>query len=294
VSRVDDDVRAYLDRLGVEPEPPSVGALFRLHRAQVERVPYETTWIHMDERWSVDPRASLHRIARLGRGGYCFQLNGALSMVLDALGYQVTLHRGGVHDVGGPAEDRIDNHLVVLVHDLPSDDHPTGTWYVDAGLGDALHEPLPLAAGSFRQGPFEFELAVSDVPFADWRFHHRAGGSFAGMAFEARPARIDVFARRNTFLSTSPDSGFAKLVTVQRRDAAGIDVLRGQVLSRVEGTATVERTLTTRAAWFDTLAERFGLTLDDAGPGGRERLWRRTHATHEAWLASGAVPPPPA
>lgn len=29
---------AYLDRLGLDAEPPSAGALARLHRAQVERV----------------------------------------------------------------------------------------------------------------------------------------------------------------------------------------------------------------------------------------------------------------
>lgn len=34
-------VPAYLARLGLEHEPPSVDALFRLHKAHVERVPYE-------------------------------------------------------------------------------------------------------------------------------------------------------------------------------------------------------------------------------------------------------------
>jgi len=294
VSRLGDDVLAYLRRLGVEPEAPSVDALFRLHRAQVERVPYETTWIHMGERWAVDRVASVHRIARLGRGGYCFQLNGALSLVLGALGYRVTLHRGGVHDAGGPLEDRIDDHLVVLVHDLPTAEQPEGVWYVDAGLGDALHEPLPLAPGCYRQGPFEFGLAVSDVPFADWRLRHRAGASFGGMAFQAAPVGMDAFATRHAFLSTSPDSGFAKLVTVQRRDADGIDVLRGQVLSRIEGTGSTERTLATKDEWFEALSARFGLTLGGAGAEALDRLWERTHATHEAWLASGGVPPPAA
>src|SRR6185437_6116976 len=42
---VDSDLRdAYLARLGLEAEPPSVEALRWLHRRQVERVPYETMW----------------------------------------------------------------------------------------------------------------------------------------------------------------------------------------------------------------------------------------------------------
>ena len=35
---------AYLDRLGLEAEPPSANGLRRLHRRHVEEVPYETLW----------------------------------------------------------------------------------------------------------------------------------------------------------------------------------------------------------------------------------------------------------
>ena len=90
--------------------------------------------------------------------------------------------------------------------------------------------------GTYRQGPFEFALDRSDVSFADWQFHHHSLGSFTGMVFSARPTTIDVFAPRNVHLSTSPESGFVKTLTAQRRDADGIDILRGQVLTRVEST----------------------------------------------------------
>ena len=53
---------AYLTRLGLEPEPPSAEALFRLHRAHAERVPYETLWIHAGERWDVDVETAARRI----------------------------------------------------------------------------------------------------------------------------------------------------------------------------------------------------------------------------------------
>ena len=90
-------MNAYLRRLGLDAEPPSVDALFRIHRAQVERVPYETTWIHLGERWSVDTDAAFERIAEGGRGGYCFHLNGSLGRLLSLLGYDVSTHVGGVH-----------------------------------------------------------------------------------------------------------------------------------------------------------------------------------------------------
>ena len=64
------DVAAYLGRLGLDQEPPSAGALSRLHRAQVERVPYETLWIHAGDVWDVDVDSSVRRVAHRRRGGY--------------------------------------------------------------------------------------------------------------------------------------------------------------------------------------------------------------------------------
>src|SRR5215210_3583826 len=104
---------AYLERLGLEAEAPSVEALFRIHRAQVERVPYETLWIHLGETWGVDLSESTQRVATTRRGGYCFHLNGALSELLLALGYDVTRHVGGVHGPPGPSEQEMTNHLVL-------------------------------------------------------------------------------------------------------------------------------------------------------------------------------------
>ncbi len=280
------DVSVFLARLGVEREPPTVGGLVRLHRAVLERVPYETTWIHLGERWGVDRLASLRRIAYQQRGGYCFQINGAFSLLLVALGYDVSLHVGGVHRADGPTPDAMTNHLVLQVHGLPSDDCPDGSWYVDAGLGDALYEPVPLVTGTFRQGPYEFGLTTSDVWFADWQFLHHASGSFAGMAFRSAPAAIDDFAARNTILSTSPDSVFVQTLTVQRRDATGVDALRGRVLQRVEATVVAERTLASESEWFAALAEVFDLPLADVSTADRHGLWTRVHAAHEVWLAA--------
>ena len=144
---------AYLARLGLEREPPSVEALSRIHRAHVERVPYETLWIHLGERWAIDPDGSRDRIATDRRGGYCYHLNGALSELLRDLGYDVVRHVGGVHGPDGPPAADLGNHLVLTVRGLPTDANPGGTWYVDAGLGDGLHEPLPLLRRHLPLGP---------------------------------------------------------------------------------------------------------------------------------------------
>ncbi|HEV2368385.1 MAG TPA: arylamine N-acetyltransferase [Acidimicrobiales bacterium] len=276
----------YLARLGVEPEPPSVKGLFRIHRAQVERVAYETLWIQLGEVHGIDPVESFVRLATSRRGGYCYHLNGALSVLLAQLGYRVTRHVGGVHGPAGPSREEMTNHLVLTVGGLPHDTNPGGTWYVDAGLGDALYEPLPLMAGSYRQGPILLSLEATPGQVGDWHLIHGPSGSFTGMSWQAAETGIEVFEARHSWLSRSQESGFVKYLTVQRRDVAGADVLRGLVLKRVEIAQTSEQVLRTETELFDALADIFG--LDVAAPKAvRRDLWRRLDASHQAWEAAG-------
>lgn len=271
---------AYLRRLGLEAEPPAVDALQRLHRAQVERVPYETVWIHAGEAWGIGVADSVERIALGGRGGYCFHLNGAFSELLWSLGYTVTRHVGGVHGPGGPTDAEMTNHLVLSVSELPTDDHPAGTWYVDAGLGDAMHEALPLRAGSYQEGPFRLSLEGAPGATGDWHLTHDPGGSFTGMSWRAAPATMADFAVRHEWLSTAPESGFVRVASAQRRDATGVDSMRGLMLSRVGAGSGPPQALTERADWFTALADVFGLHLTGRSA---DRLWDRCLAAHEAW-----------
>ena len=277
---------AYLDRLGLDAEPPSIDALFAIHRAHVERVPYETVWIHLGEGWNIDPAESTRRIAMQGRGGYCFHLNGALSELLGALGYNVVRHVGGVHGPDGATDAEMTNHLVLTVHDLPSATNPDGSWYVDVGLGDALHEPLPLIAGSYGQGPFRLALGTTPDGVGDWHLTHDPAGSFTGMAWRSAPTAIDAFAERHMWLSTAPDSGVVKVLSVQRRDATGVDILRGLSLSRIGDRASAT-TITTQAELLDVLGDGFGLDLGFVGTEARAALWHKVRAAHEAWEAAG-------
>ncbi len=280
-----DLVRAYLARLGLEPEPSSVAALVRMHRAHVEHIPWETLWILTGERWGIDPTTSMRRIAYQGRGGYCYHLNGAFALLLRALGYDVTLHAGGVFGPGGPADGDFPNHLVLTVHGLPTDDNPNGAWYVDAGLGDALHQPMPLRDVMEEQGPFRYALAATPGEIGDWRFtHDPAAGSFAGMAWRAAPVGTDIFAARHVTLSTSPESRFVRVLTVQRRDATGVDVLRGRLLQRI-GANPSTTVLETRGDLAGALSGIFGLDPGSIDGGRLDTLWERIGRAHEAWLA---------
>ena len=179
------------------------------------------------------------------------------------------------------------NHLVLTVSGLPSDECPEGFWYVDAGLGDAMHEAIPLAPGIHDQGPYHLSIEQTSEGVGDWHLTHDPKGCFTGMSWRAAPASIAEFAERHAWLSTSPDSGFVRVVSAQRRDATGADILRGLTLTRVGEGAALSEPLTERDDWFDALADVFGLRFERMHPVVLHRLWDEVLARHEAWEAAG-------
>ncbi len=276
-------VDRYLRRLGVDrPGRPTTEGLFALHRAHVERVPYENLEIQLGRPTTIEPVDSVRRILA-GRGGYCFHLNGAFAALLTALGYRVTWHVAGVQPTPAAPAGANANHLALTV------ECEGGRWFADTGLGDALHEPLPLSEGTYRQGPFAFGLAPSAAEPGGWRFGHHPQGSFLGMDFRQEPADRADFLDRHTWLSTSPDSPFVHRACAQRRDADGMDGLRGLALSRTDATGRTETELLDPAEWFTALADVFGLTLAEIGRADRDRLWRKVHAAHLDWAGERAV-----
>ena len=124
---IDDSlVRRYLRRIGIEPDGLSAAELQRLVTAAITTIPYETMWIHAGQTWSTHPRQALERIADDGRGGYCFQLNGALGLVMEHLGYHVQRHVGGVYSGDESRERAMTNHLALTVSGMPADDNQEG------------------------------------------------------------------------------------------------------------------------------------------------------------------------
>jgi N-hydroxyarylamine O-acetyltransferase len=276
------DVTGYLERLGLDAEPPSLAALGRLHAAHVERVPYEALEIQLGRPTSLEPPASLARILR-GRGGYCYHLNGAFSALLHELGYDVTRHLGGVQGSAADAPNLGRNHLALTVTGLPED--PSASWLVDAGLGDGIHEPLPLREGTYTQGPHTYRLRPSEVAPGGWRFDHDPSGSFVGFDFAPGAAEMADFAEKHAWLSTAAESGFVRVCVIQRRDAAGVDTLRALTLNRHGAKELVE----SPEAWWTAAGDVFGIPSALFTAEERDRLWRNVVAQHEAHTSGGPV-----
>ena len=73
----------------------------------------------------------------------------------------------------------------------------------------------------------------------------------------------------------------------ERRDATGVDVIRGLVRARIGVDAFTAEPLTSKQEWFDLLADVFALHFDASPPGARDKLWDSVLTAHRQWEAAG-------
>ena len=106
------------------------------------------------------------------------------------------------------------------------------------------------------------------------------------MAWRSAPATIDDFREKHEWLSTAPESGFVRVLTVQQRDATGVDILRGCVLA-ASARAPRQADLTSQAELEDVLTDLFRLDLTGIDPTALSPMWSRMQREHERWTAAG-------
>ena len=242
------DVDSYLARIGYAgPRHPTLETLRGLHRAHMLSAPFENLDIHLGG-WNVlERQAAYRKVVGLRRGGWCFELNGAFSLLLEELGYRVTLLGARVHGEDGPSPLR--NHLTLRV-DL---DRP---WLADVGFGDSFTRPILLdGAGAQRRDGRSYRLV---------REGERTTLTEDGRpqyTFTLRPVRMQSFAPANRVLQTDPDSHFKRNRICSLATARGrISVSGLRLIETVDGTRS-ERILRDDAEWREVLAGRFGVRL---------------------------------
>ncbi len=166
-------IEAYLARVGFDgPISHDVATLEALQRAHLTAVPFEN--LHVFHRLEVrtDADWNINKIVNEGRGGWCFENNGAFGALLTGLGFDVR-YLGAAVLLGGPTD--VVDHLCLEVQ-------AGGSWLVDVGFGDSFIRPLDLNSRQPQDGGTAmFDLMPSpkgltlakidqDVPVAQYRF----------------------------------------------------------------------------------------------------------------------------
>ncbi|PZT75022.1 MULTISPECIES: arylamine N-acetyltransferase family protein [unclassified Streptomyces] len=253
-------VDAYLERIGADrPARPDAPALRELQLRHLLSVPFENLSIHLGEDIVLDEAALLDKIVARGRGGFCYELNGAFAALLRTLGFRVTLLQARVYGDGGRLGIPYD-HLVLRVETVDG----TGPWLADVGFGDHARSPLALddradqrdPAGTFRIAPV---TAGADAGSGD--LDVLCDGE-PRLRVELRPRTLADFRAGAWYHRTSPDSHFTRAPVCSRCTDDGRITLTGRTLRTTAGGRRLDTPLGDDAEVLAAYREHFGVRLD--------------------------------
>jgi N-hydroxyarylamine O-acetyltransferase len=245
-------VAAYLDRVGVPaPAAGDAAGLRTLHRAHQMAVPFENLSIHLAEPVSLDERDLIDKIVHDRRGGFCYELNGAFALLLEALGAQVSRVAARVYGEGGlgPPFD----HLALIVR--PADG--SGPWLADVGFGSHSDYPLRLDVREDQDDPAgRFRLAgaaAGDIDvLKDGKPQYR---------IETRERSLADCVPTCWWQQTSPLSHFTRSTICSRRTAGGRVSISGRMLIQTQNGTRTEEHLATDDALLAAYLDHFGVVL---------------------------------
>jgi N-hydroxyarylamine O-acetyltransferase len=246
-------VSDYLSRIGVaRPPTADAAALRQLHRAHLMTVPFENLSIHLSEPISLADSDLLEKIVSRRRGGFCYELNGAFALLLEALGFEVARLAARVYGGGrlGPPFD----HLALAVR--PADGG--GPWLADVGFGSHSTYPLLLHDTNEQDDPggrfqtvrgLDGDLDVLKDSEPQYRL-------------EQRPRTLEDFVPTCWWQQTSPQSHFRTNAICSRLTDDGRISVAGHTLIRTTDGIRTEHELADDDAVLAAYREHFGIELN--------------------------------
>jgi arylamine N-acetyltransferase len=265
------DLAGYLERLGVDENPPGRDALDELHRVHVRTFTFDNVDVLLGQHRGVSLTAVQEKFVGRGRGGYCFEHATLFAAALQRLGYDVRRHLGRVGDpVAGTQQGR--THMTVEVR-LDGE-----RLLCDPGFGMSLLRPMPMIDG-FEDDQQGFRFQVRRNAAGDWEvWRERQGGWEITHTTDELPVQpVDVVIGHH-YTSTFPTSHFRSgLMVTKHLPGQHVTVTHDALTVRRPGEATEHRPLreSELPQWLAGLG--VGLTADE-----EERL-----AVRLAELAAG-------
>ncbi|MCP4456682.1 MAG: arylamine N-acetyltransferase [Cytophagales bacterium] len=132
------DVKAYLEKLGVLKELPSLNYLRELQKKHLLTIPFENLDIHFRRAITIDIRKIFDKIIPESRGGFCYELNFLFYHLLIHLGYDCHLISARVMNSQTREFGAEYDHMAVLVK------IQTDLYLCDVGFGDGFVYPKKL------------------------------------------------------------------------------------------------------------------------------------------------------
>lgn len=259
-----DQLEAYLARIGVDrPVTVDIHGLSKLQRAHLTGFTWEALDAFMGWQSSMAPTDIFTKMVAGRRGGWCFEMNGLFGAALKTLGFRVTRLCGCVDrpKLGAMA---VGNHLTLQV----DFDRP---YLAEAGVADALIEPVPLAAGPISQRGFAFAIEPADDGWL--RFHNHNHGIARTIDFKLDHSDESAMTTMQDWLLRDSGSPFTNALAVFRHTANGYICLQNDRFRRVTSAGVREQRVTSADHLADILDTVFDLDVPQS-----DRVWEKVVA----------------
>ena len=254
----------YLRRIGYRgPVEPTLEALSGIVLAQLRAVPFENLDIvPLGRPLRLDPAGLFAKIVGERRGGYCFELNGLLALLLEDLGFTVVRVACQFTEEGGYSDPF--DHLALIVT-VPG----AGEWLADVGSGrtsSAVPLEMPGSDGFGAPGlPDPADGRITRIERrgeAGFNWQMEPGGSWREcLRFSFTPRTLDDFLPRSRVFETDPDNHFRQGPMCSRLTANGrVSIRPGMLTITADGERT-ETHLVDDAALRNSLITHFGIDL---------------------------------
>lgn len=249
---MDVDVQAYLERIGFPGRPEvDLASLAALQRAHLGAVPFENLHVFHRRGVRVDAGWSVAKVLS-GRGGWCFELNGAFAALLSAIGFDVDTVGASV--LLGDEPPLEPDHLTLVVH-------LERRYLVDVGFGVSVTRPLPLdSEAPVGEDHGRYRLVELRPEVFAFQFAGPSDAEFATQfEFSTVPRPLDSFAGRSEYLATEPGLHWTAGPFATRLIPNGrVTLLHDRLKLRQDGVETV--TDVSDSEWADVLHQWFAMT----------------------------------
>ena len=244
---------AYLARIGCpRPDGPDAAALRALHKAHQMTVPFENLSIHLGEPIELTEAGLLAKIVARRRGGFCYELNGAFGLLLEALGFNV--ERVAARVYGGAGLGPPFDHMALVVRSPDG----SGPWLADVGFGSHSTHPLLLDGRREQHDPAGV-FQVTAAPDGDADVLKDAEPQYR---LERRARSLEDFVPTCWWQQTAPQSHFRTGLICSLLTDDGRISLSGRTLIMTSDGVRTQRELADDDAVLGAYRGYFGVHLD--------------------------------
>jgi N-hydroxyarylamine O-acetyltransferase len=250
------NLNSYFERINYKGSTEVNESTLRdIHIAHTLNVPFENLDVFYKRPILLDEASLYKKIVKERRGGYCFEMNGIFSLVLQAMGFKVTnlLARVTIDGI----------HYTTKTHQAILVETSSKKWLADVGFGnEGIIAPLILEENTEQKQFAHTYRLITDSTLGYVLQKKDADGYHPLYAFTLDECSPEDFLMSNHFTSTFPGSFFLTMRMCTMPTKEGRITLTDSHFKVVDKNEVSDLPIANDAEFTTTLKRHFGLDLE--------------------------------